>query len=164
MSRAGSEEMRVSGRSRSQRGEAGFTLLELLAVVAIIAVVTGAFMLRPGSGRPAAELAAISGAVASVLRSARAEAMAAGGERVVLLDTAARRVAVEGGRRAVAIAPDIALTATGAASEQRGAGQVSVRFFANGSSTGGALKLQRGQHVHEVRINWLSGRVEIVLP
>ncbi len=162
MSRAGNEEGGLCNRRGGR--EAGFTLIEVMAVVAILAVVAGAVLVRIPASRGNAELASLSHAIASELRNARADAMSAAGERTVVFDIAAHRVVSESRGRVIAIEPDIALHATAAASEQRSGSQVAIRFFANGSSTGGALKLARGQQAHEVRINWLSGRVIVVTP
>ncbi|MGB7120513.1 MAG: type II secretion system protein GspH, partial [Bradyrhizobium sp.] len=37
-----------------------------------------------------------------------------------------------------------------------------IRFFASGISCGGAVTLARENVGYEVRVNWLTGRVEIV--
>ncbi|MGB6238603.1 MAG: type II secretion system protein GspH, partial [Bradyrhizobium sp.] len=37
-----------------------------------------------------------------------------------------------------------------------------IRFFASGMSCGGAVALTRADVGYEVRVNWLTGRVEIV--
>jgi general secretion pathway protein H len=37
-----------------------------------------------------------------------------------------------------------------------------VSFFPNGMSCGGSIALLRGDHGYEIRINWLTGGIEIV--
>jgi general secretion pathway protein H len=37
-----------------------------------------------------------------------------------------------------------------------------IRFFASGMSCGGAVALTRADVGYEVRVNWLTGRIEIV--
>jgi general secretion pathway protein H len=37
-----------------------------------------------------------------------------------------------------------------------------IRFFASGMSCGGAVALTRADVGYEVRVNWMTGRVEIV--
>lgn len=142
-------------------GEAGFTMLELLVVIAILAVVSSAVLLRPTSRRSGIELAELSTTIASELRNTRADAMTSGTDRTVLFDTDRRLVRSEQRGHTIIIDDDISMVATTAASERRGGGQMAVRFFPNGSSTGGALRLERGKTIHEVRINWLTGRVMV---
>lgn len=163
MSRVGNERGDAFCGYRRDR-DAGFTLIEVMAVIAILAVVIGVVIVRIPASRGTAELASLSHTIASELRNARADAMSAGSERTVVFDTSAHKVLSEQRGRTIEIAPDITLHATAAASERRSGSQVAIRFFANGSSTGGALKLERGQKAHEVRINWLSGRVIVVSP
>ena len=45
---------------------------------------------------------------------------------------------------------------------QRQAALSTIRFFANGTSCGGTIALTRFDAGYEVRVNWLTGRVEIV--
>jgi general secretion pathway protein H len=42
-----------------------------------------------------------------------------------------------------------------------GQNQGSIRFFADGSSTGGRVSLKRGENVWQIDINWLTGQIEL---
>jgi general secretion pathway protein H len=48
-----------------------------------------------------------------------------------------------------------------AQSELTGEGQGNVRFFADGSSTGGRVVLDRGEKSMQIDINWLTGQLEV---
>ena len=171
MSRAGSRGQAADRRDAScatrdgscAARDAGFTLLELLAVIVLLALVAGAVLVRPPASRANAEMAALTSAIVSELRNVRADAMTAGAPRTVLFDTGNFKVVSEQRGRTIEIQPGIRLLATAAATERRSVSQLGIRFFANGSSTGGALRLERGTQIHEVRINWLSGRVSVVV-
>jgi len=139
-------------------------LIEVMAVVALLAVVASAVLIRVPSSQGAAELSSLSHRIASELRNVRADAMSSGMDRTVLVDIAEHKVVSEQRGSTIAIDPGIKLEASAAASEQRSPSRIGIRFFANGSSTGGVVKLERGQQAHEVRINWLSGRVIVVGP
>ncbi len=45
---------------------------------------------------------------------------------------------------------------------QRQAALSTISFFANGMSCGGTIALTRFDAGYEIRVNWLTGRIEIV--
>lgn len=112
---------------------AGFTLLEMLVILAVLALVGGiAFpSLDKAMRRQAFQADAVR--IETVLRRARAAAIARG--------TAVRVRAGEGGR---------ALAGEGAAERLAGEGRVTlplagVAFYADGSASGGAVTLRDGR-------------------
>jgi general secretion pathway protein H len=48
-----------------------------------------------------------------------------------------------------------------AQSQMIGQNQGSIRFFGDGSSTGGRVSLKRGESVWQIDINWLTGQIEL---
>jgi general secretion pathway protein H len=48
-----------------------------------------------------------------------------------------------------------------AQTELTGEGAANIRFFPDGSSTGGRVTLERGQTVWKIDINWLTGQIEL---
>ena len=65
-------------------------------------------------------------------------------------------------RITVRIPDDVRFDAVRPQSCQRRAALSTIRFFANGGSCGGSIALTRLDAGYEVRVNWLTGRVEIV--
>ena len=64
--------------------------------------------------------------------------------------------------RVIRVPDDVAFDALLAARcNQRPAGQT-IRFFASGMSCGGAIALTRLGVGYEIRVNWLTGGVEVV--
>jgi len=59
------------------------------------------------------------------------------------------------------IPESIAVTVVTAQSELTGEGQANIRFFADGSSTGGRVVLDRGEVSKQIDINWLTGQLEV---
>lgn len=55
----------------------------------------------------------------------------------------------------------IAITVVTAQDELSGKQLANIRFFADGSSTGGRITLEHGSSVKRVNINWLTGQIEI---
>jgi general secretion pathway protein H len=143
------------------RRKAGFTLLEVMAVMLIIALVVSVEMATiSGTGR--AGLKAVTLRSAALLRRERAQAILGG---------QARRVSLDGGRRllvgddgdAVAIPRDVAVDVLGADAVWSGRRAV-VRFDPDGASTGAVLRLSREQAEYEIRINWFTGGVAVSAP
>ncbi len=59
------------------------------------------------------------------------------------------------------IADTISVTSETSAVEQQGRKVAGIRFFPNGASTGGKVRLETGRQAYEVRVNWLTGRVAV---
>jgi general secretion pathway protein H len=141
---------------------AGFTLIELLVVLAILAA--GLALVLPAIGRaiPALVLRTEARAVADLLRAGRSAAIAGNREAVVRIDLDARRAVLAGGDDgAVALDRRFALRLVTAEEELAGQGAGAIRFFPDGTSTGGLVRLGDGARVYEVRVDWLTGRVSL---
>jgi general secretion pathway protein H len=145
----------------ARRGEAGFTLLELLVVFGIIAL-AGLFAM-PLLTRPAgdATLIATARSLASNMRMARAAAIRGNAERTLTIDLARRRFWVDGLTGASAIAKGIAVDFVTLQKEQLSAGQGRIRFFADGSATGGNVILRAGRRTVAVRLDWMTGHASV---
>ena len=137
---------------------AGFTLIEVIAVMLIIALVASlAVTNMTGTGR--AGLRALTLQTASLLRRERIGAILTGRDREVSLD-GERRILVGDGGDIVALPRDIALDILGVDALWSGR-QAVVRFHPDGASTGAVLKLSREKAEYEIRVNWYSGGVAI---
>ena len=150
---------------RGERHPAGFTLIELLAVLALVALIAGGVVHAVWPGRHAAELRTTSEAIATYLKAARTRAIETGLDVAVLFDVERHLVyrpdnAVRSSRP-LAIGSQITLQATTAEQESQVPGMAGIRFFSNGSSTGGKLRLSLGRASYEINVNWLTGRVTV---
>jgi general secretion pathway protein H len=141
--------------------ERGFTLLELLVVLAIIgavlALVSG-FALR---GQPGLDVDIAARAVADALRQARSHAVLQNRDQLFALDVEERLFRIDGQRAPVQMDKDIELTFHSARSEVMSETIGQIRFFPDGSATGGRIGLTLdGRHV-EVKVDWLTGLVSV---
>jgi len=147
-----------SPRTRTENGCAGFTLVEVMAVMLIIALVASLAVTRMcGTGR--ARLKALALETAALLRQERLGAVMTGRERQVSVD-GEQRVLVGDGGDMVALPRDVVLDILGidALWSER---QAVVRFYPDGASTGAVLKLSREKAEYEIRVNWYTGGVAV---
>ena len=135
----------------------GFTLLELLVVLAIIGVVLGTMMLaRPSAG--GARLNAAARGLVATLRLARAQAMERNVETVVSLDAGAGVIRFSQGQWQLPAGVHVALTV--AQSEARNAAG-GLRFYPDGQSTGGEISLALEGRQARVTVGWLTGEARL---
>jgi len=141
------------------RSESGFTLLELMAVMLIIALVASLVItMTPGTGR--AGLKAVTLQSAALLRRERTQAILAARERHISLDGGRRLLVGEDGDT-VSIPRDVAVDLLGADAVWSGR-QAVVRFDPDGASTGAVLRLSQAKAEYEIRVNWFTGSVDVV--
>lgn len=139
----------------------GFTLLELLMVLVIAASGYALVVRLAGSGVSGAELKSAARAVAAGLRDARGTAIATQESAALTIDLERRSFEVSGGRRARALPPRLDLKLYTAQSEIVDEKHGAIRFYPDGSSTGGRVTLASGERKLLVDVDWLTGRVSI---
>lgn len=138
----------------------GFTLLEILVVLAILGIaltlITG--YRAPWSGR--LELRGTASDIAAALRMARGEAIAQNRPIDVAVDVDGRRLQIDTAAPRQ-LSPQLKLALLTAASEDRSAGTGAIRFNPDGSSSGGRIAISDGHQTIAIGIDWLTGRVAV---
>ena len=135
----------------------GFTLLETLVVLLVVALAATALPRLWGAGQGGLVRAAADDVAAS-LREARTAARAAGRDARVVFDTGLGTVRpVRGPARALPAGARLAVE--GAAAEADAEGRIAIRFDAEGGSTGGRVTIALGAHVAAVEVDWMTGHV-----
>jgi general secretion pathway protein H len=139
----------------------GFTLIEMLVVLAVAALIVSLVMPRLTGAQERAALRTAAHELAAGLRSTRSRAMTRSHSEVFVLDT--RTGAFRAGTRAGVerIPGGIGVALTTVAQDQDGGSQGGITFFADGSSTGGGIALTSGKDRNTVLVDWLTGRVSI---
>ena len=146
----------------ARAGQHGFTLLEIL-IVLVIGVLLVALVPPLLSGMSGAtELRGAARQLAAGLRNARNEAVARQQEAVLTLDLERRRFGVTGDPREIALPESVALKLYTAQSELLDSATGGIRFFPDGSSTGGAITVSGPKLAYRVNVDWLTGTVAIV--
>lgn len=139
----------------------GFTLIELIVVLVIVIIGFAAISIGISSGHDTAEIKAAARDVLSALRFARGEALMAHEETTVDFDLENNTYTVSHRDKVYDIPEEVSLTVVTAQSELTGQGMGSIRFFADGSSTGGRVTLERETAKWQIDINWLTGAAEL---
>lgn len=153
---------RTSLRGTRSPGEAGFTLLEMVCALAIVAALAAIALPRLplGTSRPRLEAYAVE--TAALLKADRTAAIRRGRPVETAVDAAGRTLRSGAGRREVRLPKDVMVRATlPQFCNNRPAGRA-IAFFPSGLSCGGTVAFTREGAGYEVRVNWLTGGVEIV--
>lgn len=140
----------------------GFTLLEMLVVLALIAVVSAGLLPRLVAGVRGPTLDGMAGRVVLAMRETQGLALSSGRTAVLHVDVGEHRLRVADGRgREIVIPGSWEMRLVTARREQTGADAGAVRFFPDGSSTGGRLVLRDGTDEVSVDVTWLTGRITV---
>lgn len=140
----------------------GFSLLELMLVLLLLGLVYGLAGPTLGGGSVGLEMKAAARQLAAGLRKARSVAVSQRRESVLSLDVEARTFSVTGDAKTYALPTRLDLRLFTAQSEVVQGQTGNIRFFADGSSTGGRITLGSGEARQEVDVDWLTGRVKIL--
>jgi general secretion pathway protein H len=140
---------------------AGFNLLELLVVVVILVLAAAAVPPLISGAVPRAELQSAAREVAAALRYARSYAVSHRQQTTLHVDVERRRYRISGHQRDYALPQDINISVYGAASASPGRVVGGIRFFPDGSATGGRITLARDGRSYRVDVDWLLGRVKV---
>lgn len=148
--------MIVERNRRAKLGESGFTLLELLVVLAMLAAI--ACLSFPMLRRPSesARLEAAARNLIGALRATRMGAISRGKELTLVIDADARSFHSEVAARQV-IDPDIRVRAVVAKDEQITQTRGRFRFYPDGSSSGGDIQLLLNERDSRICVDWLTG-------
>ena len=146
--------------NRPQLTRDGFTLLETVCVMAIIAMLAAVLLplLPRATSRPRLEAYAME--TAALLNHDRTAAMRTRVPVATKVD--GRAIRSGSSQRVVQIPDDVSVDAV---LPQRCADALTRRtisFFATGMSCGGTITLSRLGAGYEVRVNWVTGGIEVV--
>lgn len=141
----------------------GFTLIELLVVAAIIAFAVAMIASAMGYSLAGQQMRSASRDLVAGLRYTRGQAIVKREPQVLMLnvDEKSYRAA---NRAPVQLPPQFDLAIETAQQEMVSRGEAGIRFFPDGSSTGGNIELSRGDTVWRIDINWLTGEVSLREP
>jgi general secretion pathway protein H len=141
-----------SARERLQ----GFSLIEMLVVLAIIGLVVAIALPYYGGVPDQIRLRATTQSIVTAMKSTRAAAIAQDAEMALVFDMG-KRTFSSPAVAAAELPKDVQIDLTIAALAGENASRGSIRFFPDGSSTGGDISLMLHNVSSKICTNWLSG-------
>jgi general secretion pathway protein H len=138
--------------SPAGRAEAGFTLIELLVTLGLAGLLLALVPPLLDKGGDRARLAHDRRLLLAELRLARSSAIASDRAVTVRFDLERRRFGIETPDRPFAGGIDVSLETP---LEDRGA----IRFFPDGSASGGAITLANAGGRADLAVDWLTGAI-----
>lgn len=163
ISLAGNEFLRLFYSVRiQQQSSGGFSLLELMLVLLLLGVVYGLAGPMLSNGSIGLEMKAATRQLAAGLRKARSVAVTERRETVLSLDMSERTFSVSGDPKTYVLPKRVEYSLFTAQSEVVRESAGNIRFFPDGSSTGGRISLGIGEGKQEVDVDWLTGRVKVL--
>lgn len=151
--------MSVSRTMKNGR-DRGFTLVEIMVVMVIIALVLGLVGTSMSRSVSSAEARAASRNLVASLRYTRARAIIDKQETVFQVNTEERSYQAPG-RKLVTLPEGVDVTITTARSEVTSEAVYGIRFFPDGGSTGGHIELTVNDREYRVNVAWLTGESKL---
>jgi general secretion pathway protein H len=149
-------------RAQRTHAQAGFSLLELMVVVVIIAA---AYTLLPkfvSNGVSGADLKSNTREIATSLRAVRASAINTRRETMLTIDLDKREFTMSGDTRVRKLNDQLDLKLFTAQSDVVTDKIGFIRFFPDGTSNGGRITVGAGERKFYVDVDWLTGKVSIL--
>jgi general secretion pathway protein H len=148
---------------RSRTGpEAGFTLLEMVCTLAIVGLM--AAVLLPAIPRQTSRtrLEAYAIETAALLKADRNAAIRRRLDVTTQVDAPSRSLRSGASGQTVRVPEDVRFETLLPRNCDNRPVVASISFFASGMSCGGVIVLARLDAGYEIRVNWLTGRIEVV--
>lgn len=136
--------------------------MELLVVLALIAVLMALVPPLLQGGVSGAELKGSARKLAAALKYVRSYAITNHKEAVLTVDMERRYFSMTGRRRQYPLPDNMDISLVTARSELETESIGKIRFFPDGTSTGGRITLSQGERKYKVDVNWLTGQVAIL--
>jgi len=163
--KAGPEQRRILLRqtmTSGSHGEDGFTLLEMVCILAIIAMLAAVLLpnIPRDTSRPRLEAYAVE--TASLLKADRTAAIRHRVQIATQIDAGARSLRSGSTGQILRVPDDVVFDAILPKRCNERPAFSTISFFPTGTSCGGTIMLSRLGAGYEIRVNWLTGGIEIV--
>jgi len=140
----------------------GFTLLEMVGVIAVIAMLAAILLPRVPRATTRARLEAYAVQAAALLTADRTAALLRHTQVIAQVDAPGRAIRSGSTGRILQVPDDVTFQALLPLSCNERPARSTISFFATGASCGGTIVLSRLGTGYEVRVNWLTGGIEVV--
>ncbi|WP_440225627.1 pilus assembly FimT family protein [Dokdonella sp. MW10] len=141
----------------------GFTLIETVAVIVLVGIVATVAAVSFSSSLSSAKIQAASRDLVAALRYTRGQAIVKREQKVLVLDLEKRSYQAPG-KGSVELPKNMVLRLTTAQQEIVGDNAGGIRFFPDGSSTGGNIAVVMGEREWKINVGWLTGEITLDKP
>lgn len=154
------EKMPTSSINNSSSQD-GFTLLELMVVIALAMIALTIFSLTLGSPSDDSRVRHAARQLASGLNYAQSLTARRGEAVDFIIDPTLRTFWIDKQTAPASLGEGISLSVRSAREVRSGDGTPVIRFLPDGSATGGLVVLTAGRASRNVEVDWLTGVVSI---
>jgi general secretion pathway protein H len=139
-------------------------MLELMLVLVLLVIAYGIATPVISNLGGAGDLKASARTVASALKRTRSAAIAARKETPLTFDLESRTLTLAGDPKPVQLPAKLEIQLYTVQQELTSEKVAAIRFYPDGSSTGGRVTLGKDERRFEIDVDWLTGRVNINQP
>ncbi len=141
----------------------GFTLIEMVVVIVLIGIVASVVTFSFTRSLAGARIQAASNDLVAGLRYTRGQAIVKGEQKVLMLDLE-KNTWLAPGKTERKLPKGMILRLTTARQELTSDKTGGIRFFPDGSSTGGNIAVVLGEREWKINVGWLTGEVTLDKP
>jgi len=145
----------------SKQYRRGIVLLDVVLALAVLSLAAFVLMPRPRAGITDIELRAEATRVATQFREGRAHAIRTRDNADIVVDARQGLVGMAGAPSLIRLRDGVELNWATSSLCPLVDGRHALRFLADGRSCGGVLTLSANGRAVELRVDWLTGRVEM---
>lgn len=138
----------------------GFTMIEMIVVVVMIGIIASVVAFSFTQSLSGARIQAASRDLVAALRYTRGQAIVKGEQKVLTLDLEHNTYQAPG-KSSKELPKDMKLRLTTAQQELVSDTSGGIRFFPDGSSTGGNIAVVLGEREWRINVGWLTGEVTL---
>jgi general secretion pathway protein H len=146
----------------NRTGESGFTLLEMACVLAIVAILAAILLPRMPTETSRPRLEAYAVEAVAMLKSDRTSAIRLRQLISTEIDVQARSIRSGATTKVMQFPDDVQFSALLPERCNNRPAYSTISFLPTGMSCGGVLGLTRSGDEYEIRVNWLTGGIELV--
>lgn len=145
------------------RSSKGFTMIEMIVVIVLIGIVASVVTFSFTRTLAGARIQAASNDLVAGLRYTRGQAIVKGEQKVLMLDLE-KNTWLAPGKEERKLPEGMILRLTTAQQELTSDKAGGIRFFRDGSSTGGNIAIVLGEREWKINVGWLTGEVTLDKP
>jgi general secretion pathway protein H len=154
----------ASGNRQPRSSKAGIILLDVVLTLAIFGLIALLVLPTLPRGTTPSRQGAYAAQIAALMKNDRTAAARQGREIATAVDVANRRVSSGSADSMVTLPSDVTLDVIASELCADQPGRFAIRFAPDGRSCGVVVHVKKGELDWRIRVNWLTGLIDIVAP